>query len=244
MDRNQPLELIELQEKIEELFWFVKNQAQLAGDNYSLMPQSKSHLGDLDETEQGVHKRLMELGQRLISEYFKELGSGDKGYRVTYGGRDYERKHKERPESILSVFGRIPYTQSIYFCGDGSSVRPLGAMANLPERQISYFAQSFMARLGIQDTYRESQEFYAEYFGYSLSPRTIEKVIEEQLGSASDYEDQRMLPRLEEEKNIGVVSFDGKGIQVVESERTTGKTRESLVGCVYTAEPEKEMQKK
>ena len=35
------------------------------------------------------------------------------------------------------------------------------------------------------------------------------------------------------------MSFDGKGIQVVKSERTTGKTRESLVGCVYTAEPEK-----
>jgi hypothetical protein len=95
-----------------------------------------------------------------------------------------------------------------------------------------------MARLGIQETYRESQEFYAEYFGYSLSPRTVEKVIEDQAKSYSQYETQRILPEAEEEKEIGVVSFDGKGIQVVKSERTTGKTRESLVGCVYTASAE------
>jgi hypothetical protein len=35
-----------------------------------------------------------------------------------------------------------------------------------------------------------------------------------------------------------VVSFDAKGIPVVARERTTGKTREALVGCVYTSSPE------
>ena len=144
MDQSQPKELTELHEKLEEIFWFVKDQARLASGNSIL--RSNCIKGDLDETEQGVHKRIMELGQRLMSEYFKELGSGDEGYRVKYNGREYERKHKERSETILSVFGKIPYKQSIYYCGDGSSVRPLGMMANLPERQISYFAQSFMAR--------------------------------------------------------------------------------------------------
>ncbi len=236
MDKNRPGKLIELQEKVEELFWFVKNQAELALGNISV--QSTSETGDLDETERGVHKRIMELGRRLIGEYFEELGSGDMGYRTNYNGCEYERKHRERPETILSVFGQIPYKQSIYYCGDGSSVRPLRMMANLPDRQVTYFAQSLMARLGIQDTYRESQESYAGFFGYSLSPRTVEKVIEEQAESYCQYEDQRVLPSPEEEKTIGAVSFDGKGIQVVKSERTTGKTRESLVGCVYTVDPE------
>ena len=156
MDKCQPTELIELQEKLEEIFWFVKSQAQVAHGNFS--SQSNSPTGDLDETERGVHKRIMELGRRLIGEYFKQLGSGDVGYRANYNGCEHERKHKERSETILSVFGKIPYEQSIYYCGDGCSVRPLAVMANLPERQVTYFAQSFMARLGIQDTYRESQE--------------------------------------------------------------------------------------
>ena len=84
MDENQPAALIELQEKIAEIFWFVKGQAHLAGGNFSAQPQSST--GDLDETERGVYKRIMELGLMLIGMYFKELGSGDVGYRVTYNG--------------------------------------------------------------------------------------------------------------------------------------------------------------
>ena len=236
MDENQPAALIELQEKIAEIFWFVKGQAHLAGGNFSAQPQSST--GDLDETERGVYKRIMELGLMLIGMYFKELGSGDVGYRVTYNGCNYERKHRGRTETILSVFGSVPHKQSIYYCGDGSSIRPLAVMANLPERKSTYFAQALMSRLGIQETYRESQESYADFFGHSLSPRTVEKVIEDQAESYRDYEVQRVLPDAEEEKTIGVVSFDGKGIQVVKSERTTGKTREALVGCVYTVDPE------
>lgn len=242
MDTPRPKALVELQDRLEEIFWFVKNQARLAEGNFS--DQSQFPVGDLDETERGVHKRMMELGRRLICEYFEELGSGNVGYRASYKGCDYKRKHRERPETILSVFGKIPYKQSIYYGENGISVRPLAAMANLPDRQVTYFAQSFMARLGIQDTYRESQESYAEFFGYSLSPRTVEKVVEDQAKSYGEYETQRVLPKPEEEKTIGVVSFDGKGIQVVKSERSTGKTRESLVGCVYTAAPEEREAKK
>ena len=237
MDDRHPLELIALQEKVAEIFWFVKDQGRLARENVG--SQSKAPSGDLDETERGVYKRIMKMGQQLLCEYFKELGSGDAGYRVRYHGCDYERKHREREETILSVFGPIPYKQSIYYCGNGSSVRPLAVMANLPERQSTYFTQALMARLGVQDTYRESQESYDEFFDYSLSPRTIEKVIEDQAQGYSSYKDQKATPSSEEEKMIGVVSFDGKGIQVVKSERTTGKTREVLVGCVYTADPEK-----
>ena len=236
MDDSRPAALIDLQERVEELFWFVKNQANLARDNSSA--HSEAATGDLDETERGVHKRVMELGRKSLEEYFKELGSGDVGYRATFEDQEYERKHRERPATILSVFGLISFVQSIYYCGDGTSVRPLAVMANLPERQSTYFAQALMARLGITDTYRESQESYADFLGYSLSPRTVEEVIEDQAQTYSDYEEQRVLPPVKDEKSIGVVSFDGKGIKVVPDDRTTGKTREALVGCVYTADPE------
>ena len=111
MNDSRPAELIQLQEKVAEIFWFVKEQARLAPSN--LDGQRESLIGDLDDTERGVHKRIMELGQMLLGEYFRELGSGDVGYRVTYNGCEYERKHRERPETILSVFGNVPYKQSI-----------------------------------------------------------------------------------------------------------------------------------
>ena len=71
MDDRQPTTLIELQEKLAEIFWFVKGQAQLARGNLSAEPESLT--GDLDETERGVHKRIMELGQRLIGMYFEGI---------------------------------------------------------------------------------------------------------------------------------------------------------------------------
>ena len=46
MDNSQPSALIELQEKVAEIFWFVKGQAQLPRGNLSA--QSQSSTGDLD----------------------------------------------------------------------------------------------------------------------------------------------------------------------------------------------------
>ncbi len=106
MDENRPLELIALQEKVAEIFWFVKDQARVARGN--IAGREKPLSGDLDETERGVYKRIMKMGQRLLGEYLKEPGNGNVGYRVTYSGSEYERKHRERAETILSVFGPIP----------------------------------------------------------------------------------------------------------------------------------------
>ncbi len=232
MDDNQPQELIDLQEKVTEIFWYVKSQSKLARGNISIAKESR--LGDLDETERSVHKQLQELGQRLQGEYLKDLECGDMGYRVTVDVKEYERGHRQRSATILSIFGLIPYNQSIYYDGKGDSLRPLAVMANLPERQSSYFTQEVMSRLGIEETYHESQAFYDDFFGHSLSSRTIEEVIGDMELIYPDYEKEKSLPDPVEEEVIGAVSFDGKGIPVVKYDQTTGKTREALVGCVYT----------
>lgn len=234
MNDDQPKELIDLQEKVAEIFWYVKSQSKLACNNIDMSPESRS--GDLDKTERSVHKRLQDLGQQLLVGYFKDLDRGDVGYRLTLDGQEYERLHRERTDTILTIFGSIPYEQSVYYSSNGSSIRPLAIMANLPARKTSYFAQMVMSRLGIEDTYRESQGFYADFFGHSLSPRTIEEVIGDMSSNYSDYENEKLLPEVATEKSIGVVSFDGKGLPVVKSDQTTGKTREALVGCVYTVD--------
>jgi len=232
MNKDQPQELVDLQEKLSEIFWYVKSQAKMARHTLRLVSESSS--GDLDDTERRVHKQLQELGQQLLGQYLKDLLYGDMGYRLTLEGQEYKRCHRQRPHSILSIFGLIPYKQSVYYSSSGTSVRPLAMMANLPERESTYFAQEAMARLGVEDTFRESQDFYADFFGHSLSPRTIEGVIGDMEVSYPDHENEKALPEPVTEEKIGVVSFDGKALPVVKSEQTTGKTREALAGCVYT----------
>ena len=55
MNKDQPQELVDLQEKLSEIFWYVKSQAKLARHTLTLV--SESSLGDLDETERRVHKQ-------------------------------------------------------------------------------------------------------------------------------------------------------------------------------------------
>ena len=136
MNEERPKELVDLQEKLSEIFWYVKSQAKLARHNVVVANESSS--GDLDETERRVHSQLQELGRRLLGQYFKDLHCGDMGYHLTLDGQDYERHHRQRPQSILSIFGSIPYEQSVYYSSNTPSVRPLSMMANLPERESSY----------------------------------------------------------------------------------------------------------
>jgi hypothetical protein len=95
-----------------------------------------------------------------------------------------------------------------------------------------------MTRLGMDDTYADSQQFHAEFFGCSVSSRTIEQVVMETGRSCAGFGEQHADVPDEPSGRIGVVSFDGKGIPVVPADRTTGKTREALLGCVYTIEPQ------
>lgn len=232
MNDTHPAELVDLQEDVAEMFYFVKRQGQLAGGNLD----RTEPLGDTDATERQLHERLFAMGRKLMGEYFVEVGGVDLGPRLDVDDQGYIRKHKQRAGSILTVFGNVAYKRDTYYSGDGDSLRPFEAMANLPARKSTYFAQDLMARLGIEDTYSDSQEFYADFFGHSLSPRTIEEVIGEMSQSFSEYMKDKPVPADEDERPTGVVSFDGKGITVVPAERTTGKTREALVGCVYTTD--------
>jgi len=236
MNANPPKELQDLMETVDEMFRYVKAQARLARESFE---QGGEPRGDADETERCLFARLLQLGLRLMEMYLGDLDQGNLGYRVEFGGVEYERKHTGRDATLLTVFGIVHYLQSVYYADGEDSMRPLAAMANLPERRSSYFAQELMMRLGTEESYAESKAFYRDIFGHSLSPRTIEQVVEDAAESCGDCYSSSPIPPPSEEGEIAVVSFDGKGILVVPAERTTGKTREALLGCAYTAERER-----
>ncbi len=232
---QHPSELTEIIEMVTGMFYYVKAQGDKARE-FNIC--AGDVVGDTDETERALHQRLMEIGSKLMSEYFEQVGNGDEGYHAKFNGREYVRQHSDRPGSILTVFGPVEFRQCIYYDGSGESVRPFEAMANLPERNVTYFAQELMTRLGIEDTYASSQSFYADFFGHSPSSRTIEQVIQETATTYQAYDNAHVPMPEDPAGRIGVVSFDGKGVPVISSERTTGKTREALLGCTYVIEPE------
>ena len=231
---QMPQELIDIQQALTTLFWEIKETAERASTNV----QNATSATDVDRVERTIRSGVLDLGLRLMEQYFHHVGTGDQGSRIERKGITYVRKHRERESSIVTSFGPVPYRHTIYYADNGESLRPLESMINLPARGITYLTQEIMTRLGMEEPYAESQSFYADFFGYSPSSRTIEQVTIEAAASYPAYRKEQ-LPMLDEPTGrIGVVSFDGKGVPVVPSERTTGKTREALVGCVYTIEPE------
>lgn len=231
---EMPPELIAMQESLMELALKVKAMAAEA----RISPKKITDGTDLDHAERTIRDGLFDLGRRLVTEYFRNVGTGDLGFRVEFDGVTYTRKQRSRECSIVSGFGPVSYCQSVYYSKTEVSRRPLKEMVNLPDRGVTYLAQDIMARLGIEETYSESQLFYKDFFGYSPSSRTIEQVVIETANSYPAYRETIEPPSEEAKGRIGVLSFDGKGVRVVPSERTTGKTREALVGCIYTQEAE------
>ena len=231
---QMPQELIEIQQTVSALFWQVKQSAEYAHANRD-SPISGT---DTDQVERMIRKGVFDLGNRLMSNYFENVGTGDLGFRIESDESVFVRKHRERETSILTSFGPVAYRHSVYYAKNGESLRPLEQMVNLPDRGVTYLAQEIMTRLGIEETYAESQSFYTDFFGYSPSSRTIEQVVLETASSYPVYSHEKVPMPAEPTGRIGVVSFDGKGVPVVSSERTTGKTREALLGCIYSVEPE------
>lgn len=236
MDREQaPAELNDLIESVTTLFWQVKELGEFARQS-----NGNGEGTDFDTTERRVKQELNNVGLKLMGQYMDSLEHGDCGHTLEADGDSYERKHRTRPCSLLTIFGKLEYSQSIYYSPEPEAdpVRPLQQMANLPARKVSYLAQDLIDRLGINDTFVDSRDFYDDFFGHSLSSRTVEQLLGEGVDAYDAYREQA--PSLNETapKQIGVVSFDGKGIPVVPQERTTGKTREALLGCTYTVNPE------
>ena len=62
--------LSEINEIVNEVFNYVKNQAELA--KFTL---SNSLQGDANATERGIFKRVLEMGKKLMEYYFEELAS-------------------------------------------------------------------------------------------------------------------------------------------------------------------------
>jgi len=233
---NKPAKvtLNDLFEEIESAYEFAKSQAAKARGNLT----RTDSVGDADETERAILSKVMKLGQRLMSLYFKEIGTGDLGTRTVVNASEYVRRIKDRQVNCLTIFGEVSFLHSLYYAEDGSCLKPVEAMANLPGRKASYLVQDIFAREAIVKSYEASKEFLKYFSDIHSSKRTIEEIVKEMAEHHEDYESKNNLPKKTEEGSIAVVSFDGKGVHVVSEDRKgQGTKREALVSTTYTVNP-------
>ncbi len=232
--KPEKVTLNDLFQEVESIFEFVRFQSTSARENL----HKTDSLGEADETERSVLSKLLKIGQRLMTLYFCELGTGDLGTRTVVNETEYVRRIKDRQVNCLTIFGKVDFLHSLYYAKDGSCLKPVEAMANLPERKASYFLQDLFAQEAVDKSYEKSKNFFKSFSDLRISKRTIEEVVKEMADHHEEYETKNNLPKKTEEGSIGVVNFDGKGVHVVPEDRKgKGTTKEALVSTTYTINP-------
>ena len=115
--------LNDLFQEVESIFEFVKFQSASARENL----HKRDSLCDADETERGVLSKLLKIGQRLMTLYLGELGTGDLGTRTVVNEIEYVRRIKDRQVNCLTIFGKVDFLHSLYYAEDGSCLKPSGS---------------------------------------------------------------------------------------------------------------------
>ena len=220
--------------EVNQLFEFVMNNAE-AMDAYSM--------------EQAIFSRVMGIGLTVMTGYFAQKGTGDVGDVLKLeDGTTLKKEKRLLWKNYFSVFGKFGVPRTCYRTNGLDGVMPLDAQANLPERSYSYLLQDWMNLLSIRDSFGEASVTLNKLLRSGVSPSRFEVVNRESANSYDEFYENKEVPASENEGEIQVIGFDGKGVPVIKSEAAKiqsrlgkgekrQKTKEAIVGVSYTTDP-------
>lgn len=164
--------------------------------------------------EASIFKHLMELGFLLLNVFFSTHHLGDYGPTLETGEGTAERGRPSE-KSYFSIFGKLNVKRYLYHLG-ADRFAPLDIVLNLPIRCYSYFLSEWVNQLTLHRAYEHTSAFLKKFLGLELSVSALETISQE---SATQYEayyaGKKTLPKAEPTGAWTVVSFDGKGVPMI-----------------------------
>lgn len=109
-----------------------------------------------------------------------------------------------------------------YYSQETGSYYPLDAQLNLPRQRHSYLLQSWIARASTSEAFEPSLGLLNEILGQEFKAMTAQRISQHHGGQVDLYYAHRPPVGLEAEGAILAVSFDGKGVPIIKSERAAG----------------------
>lgn len=228
--------ICEGEREVKELFEFVRQHA----DEFTAY-----------QMEQDIFDRVMRIGLAAMKGYFAVKGTGDVGDEfILPDGTVGTKAEALRGRDYFSVFGKFKVPRTAYQRRGRSSVMPLDAQADVPERCYSYLLQEWMDHLSIRDSFQESSGTLSRLLGVQVSASRFEVVSQDSVsqGSYEQFYAEHAPPPPEQEGAIQVLEWDGKGVPVIKEEaaklkarlgkgETRQKKKEAMVGVSYTVDP-------
>lgn len=204
---------------------------------------------ELYDIEKYIFSAVMNVGLAALKCYFAQRGTGDIGSKlITENGIELPQTRRLRQKTYFSIFGKIKISRTCYRDRGYDGIMPLDAQVNLPVRCYSYLLQEWMNLCSVRDTFAESATTLNTLLGLDIKASRFEIVNQESTGSYDKFYKNKAMPSAQEEGQIRVVSFDGKGVPVIKKEaakiqsrkgkgKKRQKTKEAMVGISYTIDP-------
>ncbi len=173
------------------------------------------------QMEQHIFAKVMQMGFAAMKCYFAEKGTGERGQDLLLDDGTVAIKQDVLcGRAYFSVFGKFTVPRTAYQATGRASVMPLDAQADLPERCYSYLLQEWMDHLSIRHAFKESELTLDKLLGVQVSASRFEGVNQDSI-SRTSYEQfyaDKMPPSSDQEGEIQVTQFDGKGVPMIKAE--------------------------
>ena len=226
-------------------------QAKAIDGVKNLFEEISESAGDLEahDAEMNIFRGLRKIGVQLLDGYFTAKGTGDVGLVLQDDdGSKYKRVSQNQPFKYLSLFGKVEVTRTGYWCHGRPLIYPLDAQANLPYKHHSYALQELVNDLCKNIPFQEGVRHINKWIGVSISDFTAEQITQESSNNYEAFYASKPIPPAAPIEDHLVVSLDGKGVPMIKKEAAKIKaklrkgekrlkTKEALVGVVYTAAP-------
>jgi hypothetical protein len=191
----------ELQSQMEELQGFIRTAAATGLA--------------VHEVEQGLFKRLLELGYQLQQWFFALLGDGDQGETVTTGeGRVLRRLPSPHRRAYQSIFGPFELERVVYGTREGQRVEhvPLDARLRLPADKFSYLLQDWDQGLAVESPYQQVNSVLQRMLGLKQSVASLEHMTRTMAEAVEGYWAEQAPAPAARAEQIVVLSADSKGV--------------------------------
>lgn len=213
---------------------------------------------ELHEVEDGLFRRLQQLGRVLLERFVAESGTGYTAGQSLSTLADEPLTYKGiETVSYLSIFGSVDLPRAAYARPDGGYEYPMDGQWNRPTHKYSYLLQKWLQAGAVESDYGEAAQRLNEMFDLALWPHVPQRLGSELGAQAAAYYQQQEPPPADTEGSCVGVSADGKGVRLLRADRERsgtdaeegakprlgkgekrGTKKEAIVTAVFTFDPE------
>ncbi len=212
------------------------------------------------EVEEGIFRRVLEIGRLALGVFFSLWGEADQGERLMLeNGEEVRRLQDLHKREYLSVFGLFELYRAVYGTREKQKIQwvPLDAQLSLPESKFSYLLQDWDQDLAVDEPFADVNEVIRKILGLRQSVNSLERTKRKMSEAVEPFWAQETAPAAEEEGALMVMQADGKGVSMRAQTNTEdklsvpaphsgkkknkqdegGKKKMALVGAAYTVDP-------